>query len=107
MAQHPGDGSDRRDRQSVFVHLVALCAALEQAQPAARLRRLRGACARGRREFPLLQRAGDPGRLTILHMVGAIDLADYDRRAGEWAGAVWQSWSSQHAHIRDALARII
>ena len=27
MAQHPGDGGDRRDRQSVFVHLVgcALC----------------------------------------------------------------------------------
>ena len=26
MAQHPGDAQDRRDRQSVFVHLVALCA---------------------------------------------------------------------------------
>lgn len=29
MAQHPGDGRDRRDRQSVYVHLIALCAALE------------------------------------------------------------------------------
>jgi hypothetical protein len=28
-AHHPGDGSDRRDRQSVFVHLVGLCAVLE------------------------------------------------------------------------------
>lgn len=24
MAQHPGDGTDRRDRRSVFVHLVDL-----------------------------------------------------------------------------------
>jgi hypothetical protein len=24
MAQHPGDGHDRRDRQSVFVHLADL-----------------------------------------------------------------------------------
>jgi Family of unknown function (DUF5946) len=29
MAQHPGDGSDRRDRQSLFAHLVVLCAVLE------------------------------------------------------------------------------
>ena len=30
MAQHPGDGLDRRDRQSVFVHLVSLCAVIER-----------------------------------------------------------------------------
>jgi hypothetical protein len=29
IAQHPGDGSDRRDRQSVFVHLAGLCAVLD------------------------------------------------------------------------------
>ena len=29
MAQHPGDGRDRRDRQSVFVHLAGLCAVLD------------------------------------------------------------------------------
>jgi Family of unknown function (DUF5946) len=33
MAQHPGDGSDRRDRQSVFVHLAGLCAVLEHDLP--------------------------------------------------------------------------
>jgi Family of unknown function (DUF5946) len=33
MAQHPGDGRARRDRQSVFVHLVALCAVLDSAVP--------------------------------------------------------------------------
>ena len=33
MAQHPGDGSDRRDRQSVFLHLVGLCATLEHGLP--------------------------------------------------------------------------
>src|ERR1700743_1357257 len=33
MAQHPGDGNDRRDRQSVFAHLVGLCAVLEHGLP--------------------------------------------------------------------------
>jgi hypothetical protein len=33
-------------------------------------------------------------------MVGAADLEDYERRAREWAAAVWGSWSAQHELIR-------
>jgi len=29
-ASHGGDGTERRDRQSVLIHLVALCAVLER-----------------------------------------------------------------------------
>ena len=46
MAQHPGGGHDRRDRQSVFVHLLALCAALEQATPPGEVTRLFGLAVR-------------------------------------------------------------
>jgi hypothetical protein len=48
-------------------------------------------------------RSRGPGSLTVLHMVGARDLADYERRAREWGAAVWQSWSGEHDRIRTAL----
>jgi hypothetical protein len=101
MAQHPGDGSDRRDRQSVFVHLVGLCAVLEHGFDHPYVTKLLGDVIRQRHgSSPVLQRTGDAGPLTVLHMVGASDLADYERRAREWATAVWGSWSAQHELIR-------
>jgi hypothetical protein len=37
-ASHGGDGAQRRDRQSVCIHLLALCAVLERgASPTARI----------------------------------------------------------------------
>jgi hypothetical protein len=58
-------------------------------------------------EFPLLQRGADPGALTVLHMVGAADLDDYERRACEWGYAVWASWDLHHAAVRDALEGVL
>src|SRR5436305_1717897 len=54
MAQHPGDGSDRRDRQSVFAHLIGLCAVLELEQAPWQATAALRAALRGRREFPRL-----------------------------------------------------
>jgi hypothetical protein len=107
MAQHPGDGHDRRDRQSVFVHLAGLCAVLEQHLPPAEttnvLRRVR----QDHNDFPALARHGGPGDLTIVHLVGARDLADYEHRALAWGRAVWQTWAEHHTLIRRAVASVL
>lgn len=106
MAQHPGDGHDRRARQSVVVHLLALCAVLEHdATPAQRAAVMRGALA-GPPDFPPLPRPTHPASVTVLRMVGAADLDDYAARAHEWATAVWTSWAGHHAAIRDRLERL-
>jgi hypothetical protein len=107
MAQHPGDGSDRRDRQSVFVHLVGLCAVLVLEMPAARSTELFRRLLRDRDDFPHLRRTGDPGLLTVTHVVGAVDLDDYDARAREWGRAVWESWPEHHQLIRAALEQVL
>jgi hypothetical protein len=84
MAQHPGDGGDRRDRQSVFVHLVGLCAVLERGRRSPYVTKLLGQVIRTRHwEFPVLQREEGPGPVTVPAMIGASDLADYERRADE------------------------
>ena len=103
MAQHPGDGTDRRDRQSVFIHLIGLCAGLEDGTPHHQLRHLFRRVLDRHPDFPALTRRQGPGPLTVLHIVGASDLTDHERRAREWATAVWESWSSEHGRIRHAL----
>lgn len=106
MAQHPGDGSDRRERQSVFVHLAGLCAVTELRIEPGRATDVLRRVLEARDDFPVLSRGSGPGELTVLHMVGAGDLEDYEQRAREWAGAVWAAWESHHAPIREAVAAV-
>jgi hypothetical protein len=60
MAQHPGDGRDRRDRQSVFVHLAGPYALLELGLPAKRATDVLGRVVDGRDDFPILRRDAVP-----------------------------------------------
>lgn len=99
MAQHPGDGSNRHERQSVFAHLCGLYARLELDVPPARATEILRRVVSGRDDFPVLRRDGGPGRPTVLHMIGARDVDDYDRRAREWGEAVWRSWARHHREI--------
>jgi hypothetical protein len=103
MAQHPGDGTDRRDRQSVFVHLVSMCAVLERgASPARSPEVLRAVLARAT-AFPVLRRAHGPGDLTVLSATDATTVEDHDARVRAWAGSVWETWREHHRAIRAAL----
>jgi Family of unknown function (DUF5946) len=103
MAQHPGDGSDRRDRQSVFVHLVSLCAVIErEASPSRSPDVLRAVLAR-QPVFPALHRARGPGDLTVLSVTDATSVEDHDARVRAWAVTVWDSWREHHPTIRAAL----
>jgi hypothetical protein len=104
-AQHPGDGRDRRARQSVFVHLVGLCASLERSADAAHATEALRFALAGRPDFPHLVRGGGPGGLNINSMVGAAHLDDYSARARAWAACVWSSWAAHHPKIRAWLDR--
>ena len=106
MAQHPGDGRDRRDRQSVFAHLAGLYALLELGLPAKRATNVLGRVVDGRDDFPILRRDAGPGELTVLHLLNARDQADYDRRVHQWAHAVWRAWDKQHAVIAAAVREL-
>ncbi len=100
---HGGDGSDRRDRQSVCIHLIAICAVLERGEPPSRRVALLQRLTARKSDWPLLSRPDGWPRLDHTHLARAADVDDYSRRAAEWARAVWSLWSSEHAHIRDLL----
>jgi len=103
-AQHPGPGVDRRDRQSVFVHLASIHLVIEEGRACSEAGALIRRLTEGRPEFPLLRRNG-AGAIDLRHAWEASDLVDYERRVHEWAEAVWTSYEPSHDHIRRATSQ--
>jgi hypothetical protein len=88
---------DRRNRQSVAVHLMSLCAALEHGVSGTRLRQIIGGWTH--RDYPqLLPRPSDYP--VTIRDVG--DAAERSRLAviGDWADSAWAAWSAHHETVR-------
>ncbi len=103
MASHPGDGSDRRDRQSVAVHLVGLGGTFERGWSHETTLKALRATVGTTRDFPRLTPPEPAASLTVASLVGCADLTEYDQRSSLWARAVWDSWSEHHDAIRAML----
>jgi hypothetical protein len=99
-AQH-ATNPDRRNRQSVALHLVSLCAAFEHSMPAEWRRRVIGQLAH--REYPVLEPQVTSFDITIRDVV---DAADHDRPrvVQQWARVTWDAWASHHAAVRSWLS---
>ncbi len=101
-AQHPGlEG--RRQAQSVWVHLVSLCAILEQGLVPADGIRLKHEMLRDDPVFRWLAPPADLGAITALDAAAAPaeELGGVVRR---WAASVWAAWAAHHAAIRERTA---
>jgi Family of unknown function (DUF5946) len=92
---------DRRNRQSVAVHLMSLCASLEQGVPGTRLRHTIGTWTG--REYPLLVPRPDSYQLTVRDLA---DTPGQDRPGlvSHMARSAWAAWSAHHDQIRAWLA---
>jgi Family of unknown function (DUF5946) len=92
---------DRRNRQSVAVHLISLCASLEQGIPGAQRRRMIGTWTG--REYPLLVPRPEVYELTVRDLA---DTPGEDRPAivADMARSAWMAWSAHHDQIRAWLA---
>jgi hypothetical protein len=101
-AQH-ATNPDPRNRQSVAVHLMSLCAALEHDVPGIRLRQLLGSWAHRPGGYPLLEPRPAVYPITVRDVADAGAPA----RAGVvrlWAEATWSAWSDHHEQVRAWLA---
>jgi len=103
MASHPGDGTDRREAQSVVVHLVGLCGLIERGWDSTRSRAALRTVVSRKDALPILQPWAVPSATNIHSMVGARDLEDYEQRARTWASDVWDAWTAEHDTIRALL----
>lgn len=105
-AQHPGRAEvERRQRQSVAVHLIALHLRFERGVTAGRLMRYRGRCSAtvlpllGADDWPALEPPAEWGARTAPSLLALPDgeLADAVER---WAAEVWEAWAPHHALVR-------
>ncbi len=101
MAQHPGNAEhDRRQRQSVAVHLCGLYLAIEVGMPlprvTAELRRLTDQQA----DWPFLPAPLAPRWMTVIDVAGAADLDSHAAHSERWARSVWEAWGPYHEAIR-------
>lgn len=104
MASHPGNGKDRREAQSVVVHLVGICGLLElNWAPEQSRNAMRKLLAKRGGDLPVLRPWPQPSTLTVESMVGAGDLETYEHRAHLWVEDVWDAWSEVHTTIRSLL----
>jgi Family of unknown function (DUF5946) len=99
-AQH-ATNTDRRNRQSVALHLMSLCAAFEHGMPADERQRLIGELAH--REYPVLHPLVTSFAIMIRDVADASDECRPD--AGHrWAQATWDAWSTHHDVVRSWLS---
>ena len=100
MVQHAAN-PDRRNRQSVAVHLMCLCASVEHQRPGDELRSLLGNWTH--RDYPELLPRPLGFEITVEQIVSA---EGPERRVavGAWARSAWGAWAQHHDIIRGWLA---
>ena len=99
VASHPGS-FDRRNRQSIVLHVVGLCAAMEfNFGFRERVRLLQSLAHVDYSEWDW-QGPPDDGS-TVLDLMFPADEKDLEARAKSWAASVWRSWSPHAAEARD------
>ncbi|MHB8504582.1 MAG: DUF5946 family protein [Acidimicrobiales bacterium] len=83
------------------MHLMSLCASMDQGVPGERLRSLLGVWTD--REYPA--RAGPPERFEVTAR-DVVDAEQADRPAAvkDWASATWSAWGAHHGEVRAWLA---
>lgn len=96
--QHPGT-DDRRQRQSVALHLIALCHWLEHDLAFERLNAITQRLGSADRAWPWLEPPADY-RVTVGDLVAARDGAEHVEVVRSWAVATWDAWSAHHEVVR-------
>lgn len=111
--QHPGGAQDdRRQRQSVAMHLVSLCLLHEFGQPPTQASARRGQISQrvlarvGLQDWPYLPPPTNLGAVTARD-VHATAPGERAVRMQEWASSAWAAWSIHHDAVRSwaAVAR--
>lgn len=101
-AQH-ATNPDPRNRQSVVVHLMSLCATFELGLAPGTTTGLIGSWTHRPDGYPDLISGDRHGTLTVVDALAAQDADTHAAAIQRWARSVWDGWASHHAEIHALL----
>ena len=96
--QHPGL-DERRQRQSVALHLIGLCHWLEHGMGMRELNPITQRLASGAPEWPWLEPPA-AYELTVLDVLTATTPDEHGALVRQWAEETWRAWGKHHELIR-------
>ena len=97
--QHPGE-DDRRQRQSVAIHLIGLCHWLEHGLEAnAVIAATQAMLKRDRPDWPWLEPPTE-FEMTVRDVLVAETAEEHERLVRRWAEVTWEAWGSHHDVVR-------
>jgi CTP:molybdopterin cytidylyltransferase MocA len=96
--QHPGH-DERRQRQSVALHLIGICHWLEHGLEMERLNAITQRLANEDRPWPWLAPPASY-RMTVGDLLVARDGREHVRLVREWGETTWDAWSAHHDVVR-------
>jgi hypothetical protein len=99
MAQHPGVPG-RQASQSVWVHLIGLCLALEHGYDGIASARAKSRAAAPEASFEWLEPPASLGPMTTLDVLATATPDEHRAAVRRWAMSVWEAWGAHHGAIR-------
>ena len=105
MAQHPGV-LGRKAAQSVWVHLVGICLALEFGLDGFATAGAKMAVAAPGVRFEWLEPPASLGSLTVLDVLAVKAPTEHAPAVRRWLEAVWAAWSSAQDVIRERARKV-
>jgi hypothetical protein len=98
-SQHPGE-DDRRQRQSVAIHLIGLCHWLDHGLDTQRvIVATQAMLARDRPDWPWLEPPSVYG-LTVVDVLAARSGEEHEQLVRRWGEATWEAWTAHHDLVR-------
>lgn len=95
---------DPRNRQSVAVHLMSLCATFELGLAPGRTTTLLGQWTHRPGGYPDLISDDRHGAVTVVDVLEAGGAEAHSLAVERWARSAWDGWDEHHAEIRGLLA---
>lgn len=97
---------DRRNIQSVNIHLMALHAILDLRRPFEAIPHLLGKAAdKLKGDFTYLEPPQDLGPITVKDVISAQSAYEHEEKVWAWARSVWSAWSHKHSFIQQLLVK--
>ena len=91
---------ERRTIQSLGIHLMRLCLAVERGLDERASARMASRLLRVGADLRWLEPPVPNGALTVAHVLVASDAEAHGSAVGEWARDVWAAWTPHHETVR-------